>query len=102
MKLRIREIQKVCLAHPGMWDDFWRAGKKVGSELEISRAAFDEINRKYFDGPRLGTFLQHVLKPVAKAVDMAMGTSLEHCGRCAERELKLNELSRGEGPKAEG
>lgn len=39
----------------------------------------------------LGTRIASVLKPVARAIDGVLGTDLEHCGGCNQREEWLNE-----------
>lgn len=77
------------MAHPGMWDDFLRAGSLQGCELEISRENFEAVQGKYLK-PGLGTALHAVLAPVVAVLDAVAGTGLADCGGCAERELKLN------------
>lgn len=90
MRVLIKDVRKVCMDYPGMWDDFWRAGKRDGDCIELSRGAFNEINNKYLHGPKLGTALHLVLQPVAKIIDAAVGTRLQECGECGGRELKAN------------
>lgn len=94
MRLRVSEIMKVAMKHPGMWDDFLKAGALDDTKqyLEIERGRFDGINRQYFDGG-LGTLLHEVLAPAAKFADLVLGTDLQNCGGCGERELKLNDIT---------
>jgi hypothetical protein len=82
------------MKHPGMMDDFLKVGKISGggSELDIDRSDFDEINRHYFKGAKLGSRLHSLLRPIVKASDSVFGTTLGDCGGCAEREMKLNSI----------
>lgn len=95
MTLNVSETMKVCMTHPGMWDDFLAGGRldATGIYLQIGREAFDAINSKYFPNGGLGTWLHDVLLPTTQFVDRLLGTALVDCGGCAGRELTLNELT---------
>jgi hypothetical protein len=91
MTLRLREVRKACMGVPGLWDELLSRGKVLpDSLLEISREEFDSINQRYFGRAALGNLVHEVIKPVAAAADAVLGTGLQDCGVCGERQLRLN------------
>jgi hypothetical protein len=72
------------MERPGAWDDFMGLGQIHGDCLEISRANFDVVMKRRFQGLALGTLLHQVLEPVAAIMGW------QDCGSCAEREMRLN------------
>ena len=77
-----------------MWGDFLAAGTLSANmiTLEINRAAFDTITRRYFGPGAPGTVLHEILKPAVAVIDSVAGTHLAECGGCASRELWLNSI----------
>jgi hypothetical protein len=79
------------MKHPGMWDDFFKAGRARGLCLEIDRPVFDHIQAKYFPGGA-GTALHDLLAPGIELIDSILGTNFGDCGGCAEREMGINSV----------
>jgi hypothetical protein len=93
--LKIEAVRDVCMNHPGMWQDFQKSSKVRGDELELSRTDFDSINQSYFGRNAIGSLLHKLFKPAAIVLDEVLGTNLQECGGCAERELKINDVTGG-------
>jgi len=89
----LKDLQAVAKDRPGMLQAFIDAGELQGDKVAIERSRFEELNGHYFKGLQLGTKLHAVLKPVVRALDAVVGTSLGNCVGCARRELKLNAAS---------
>jgi hypothetical protein len=88
--VRLKDLQAAAKDRPGMLQAFIDAGELQGDKVAIERSRFEELNGHYFKGLQLGTKLHAVLKPVVRAVDAVVGSSLRNCAGCAGRELKLN------------
>jgi hypothetical protein len=88
--VKIEDLHKAAMAHPGMLQAFIEAGELQGSVVAIERSRFDELNAHYFKGLKLGSALHAVLKPVVRAVDAVVGSSLQNCQACVGRELRMN------------
>lgn len=95
MTLRVAELMKVAMKHPGLWDDFLNAGTLDDTRefLSVTRGSFEGINKKHFGRDGAGTLFHKVIAPGVEIIDALFGTKLADCCGCAERELKLNDLT---------
>ena len=90
MNVRLKAVREVAMNHPGMMDSFLAVSQIEGQDLVLSRADFENINRKYLAG-NVGTLIHEVAQPIAAALDAVLGTNLANCGACGGRELKMND-----------
>jgi hypothetical protein len=73
----------------GYMEDCLARGKVEGEFLVLAEADYVALRLKY--SPRgLGDQAARVLKPLARLLDGVLGTDLEHCPACAERQAWLN------------
>jgi hypothetical protein len=94
MTLPLKDLKAECLKTPGLWDDLISKGQidLLTMTLDISKEAFDGVNRKHFGAVAIGTVVKEVIRPAVKIIDRLTGTNLSECAGCAMRELKLNSL----------
>lgn len=74
----------------GYMEDCLARGKVEGDFLVLKEGDYVALRLKH--SPRgLGDQAARILKPVARLLDGVLGTDLEHCPACAERQAWLNE-----------
>lgn len=88
MTIPLKTIQDAAATKPDGWlDAVLKAGTVSGRLLHISRARWALLSAK---NGQWGDAVATVAKPVARAVDMALGTRVSSCGGCARRHRRLN------------
>ena len=94
MKLRLKEIRDAAMSKPGLFGQLLAAGEVSADQvtLQIGREAFDAIMARHYGRGAMGNVLHELIQPVARLIDKAAQTQLADCGRCAERQIKLNNL----------
>lgn len=83
------EFRAAVLARATVTADFIEVSR---ADLESVRPPTSALRRP---APRgLGDLVAVVAQPIARALDRALGTDIEHCGGCAKRRAALNALTR--------
>ena len=59
-------------------------------EQMIQDQLCDVLGPSYCDEKGLGDYVHAVAQPIAKIIDMAVGTKIQGCGSCAQRRAALN------------
>lgn len=93
--IRIQTLKEIGMKRPEVWSDFLEHGTLAGDSIRISRRDFNKLNEKHFGRLGTGNIVHSIVAPIASILDRIAGSSLEACGCCAERQLKLNLLTRG-------
>lgn len=87
-KILITELHKIAkIRPPGYMEDCMAHGRIEGDYLVIEDPEYYELLKKYRG---LGDAVATVAKPIARLIDDALGTDLQNCGGCAERQDFLN------------
>lgn len=73
----------------GYYEDAISRGKIIGDELELSEEDYRRLVAKYRGA---GDVVAVLAMPIAKVIDLALGTDLQNCGGCEQRQEALNEL----------
>lgn len=59
-------------------------------EQMIQDQLCDTLGPSYCDEKGLGDYVHALAQPIAKIIDMAVGTKIQGCGSCAQRRAALN------------
>lgn len=87
----MRQLEEQAPHRPdGYLEDILAAGRIEGEWLMLSDETYAALCEKY-RRPGLGDRVAQIAKPIARALDTVIGTDLEHCQSCAERQKWLNE-----------
>lgn len=54
--------------------------------------------RIFIEGPKLGDKVAAVAQPIAKAIDSVLGTKLQDCQPCKDRQAALNKIGNPGNP----
>lgn len=88
---------------PEYMDECLSRGVVIGDEIEFSESDYSYLCRFRTSSVGLGDRVASIARPIAKTIDAALGTDIEHCGGCDERRRWLNQLTQRpsiDGPAA--
>lgn len=71
------------------YEEFLKHGHIVGDELEFPEEYYRDLAVKYRG---IGDVVAVAAMPIAKVIDFVIGTDLQNCGGCKERQEALNKL----------
>lgn len=90
--INLADLREKAKGRPeGYYEDVISRGEIQGEFLSIDGEELKKLVEKYRT-KGLGDYVAEVLQPVARAIDGAMGTDLEHCEACQKRKDWLNRL----------
>jgi hypothetical protein len=76
---------------PGYLEAVLAAGSRHGDLITLDLKAYHDLCEKY--SPRgVGDLIAKVAQPVARAIDAFLGTNIQNCDGCLDRQNKLNEI----------
>lgn len=91
MKISITGLRQASATKPdGYLDDCMKRGIVQGDYLDLSVSDYNTIRQKY--SPGLGDVVAAIAKPIAQVIDGILGTNIQNCEGCAERQERLNSM----------
>lgn len=74
----------------GYTETLMEAGIVDGTDLVLTDRAYEQFCAQFAKPRGLGDLVASIARPIARAVDAVLGTDLENCGSCAQRQEDWN------------
>ena len=106
MRINLEKLyRKAASRPPGYLEEVLAAGSVKDGYLEITWPAYQRLVAQYgapvsnwltpHDNPRqpmrgVGDLVAQLAQPIARTIDRVVGTNLQNCNKCKQRQARLN------------